>query len=320
MAIIRRREFLKGAGTLGVAGLLARGLAGSESSAASPLSRFKLGAISDGFAPDFEEALKIMKGYGLGWVEIRNVWGTYNTDASFAQVQRIKDLLGKYEFKVSVVDTALFKCALPGTKPVENEKDVYPYSGQMDLLQRAIERAHAFGTDKLRGFTFWRVAEPEKLFPRVAEELEKAAEIARRAGVRLGIEDEGSCNVGTGRELADLLKMVRAPNVGANWDVGNGLWQGEIPFPAGYEVLPKNRIWHLHVKGVECKSGLGNCDETFADQGQVDLLGQFRALLRDGYQETVSLECEFDAPGCSHLETTQRSLEGLLKVTARALA
>jgi sugar phosphate isomerase/epimerase len=190
----------------------------------------------------------------------------------------------------------------------------------MDLLQRAIERAHAFGTDKLRGFTFWRVPEPEKLFPRVAEELEKAAEVARRAGVRLGIEDEGSCNVGTGRELAGLLKMVRAPNVGATWDVGNGLWQGEAPFPAGYEVLPKNRIWHLHVKGVECKSGLANCDETFADQGQVDLLGQFRALLRDGYQETVSLECEFEAPGCSHLDTTRRSLEGLLKVMASALA
>ena len=288
--------------------------------AKSPLRRFKLGAISDGFSQDFEEALKIMKGYGLGWVEIRNVWGTYNTEASPAQIQRIKDLLAKYEFKVSTVDTALFKCALPGTKPVEDAQDVYPYSGQMDLLQRAIERAHAFGTDKLRGFTFWRVPEPEKLFPRVAEELEKAAEIARRAGVRLGIEDEGSCNVGTGRELAGLLKMVRAPNVGATWDVGNGLWQGEAPFPAGYEVLPKNRIWHLHVKGVECKSGFTNCDETFADQGQIDLLGQFRALVRDGYQETVSLECEFEAPGRSHLETTRRSLEGLLKVMASALA
>ena len=320
MAIIRRRDFLKGAGTLGAAGLLARGLAGSESSAASPLSRFKLGAISDGFSQDFEEALKIMKGYGLGWVEIRNVWGTYNTEASPAQIQRIKDLLAKYEFKVSTVDTALFKCALPGTKPVEDAKDVYPYSGQMDLLQRAIERAHAFGTDKLRGFTFWRVPEPEKLHARIAEELEKAAEIARRAGVRLGIEDEGSCNVGTGRELAGLLKMVRAPNVGATWDVGNGLWQGEAPFPAGYEVLPKNRIWHLHVKGVEYKSGFTNCEETFADQGQIDLLGQFRALLRDGYQETVSLECEFEAPGRSHLETTRRSLEGLLRVMASALA
>jgi hypothetical protein len=44
------------------------------------------------------------------------------------------------------------------------------------------------------------------------------------------------------------------------------------------------------------------------------LAGQFRALLRDGYQETMSLECEFKAPGLTHLETTKRSLEGLLKL------
>jgi len=320
MAIIRRRDFLKGAGTLCAADLLARKLGALDRPAPSPLRRFKLGAISDGFSQDFEEALKIMKGYGLAWVEIRNLWGTYNTEASPAQIQRLKDLLAKYEFKVSTVDTALYKCALPGTKPIEDAKDIYPYPAQMDLLKRAIERAHAFGTDKLRGFTFWRVAEPEKLYMRIAEELEKVAEVARRAGVRIMLEDEGSCIVGTGRELARLLKAVAAPNVGANWDVGNGLWHGEAPFPEGYQALPKNRIWHLHVKGVQCNSGFKNCDETFADQGQIDLLAQFRALVRDRYQETISLECEFEAPGRSHLETTRRSLEGLLKVMARALA
>jgi sugar phosphate isomerase/epimerase len=260
-----------------------------------------------------------MKGYGLRWVEIRNVWGIYNTEASSAQIARLKELLVKYEFKVSVVDTALFKCALPGTRPAEDAKDVYPYAEQMDLLKRASDRAHAFGTDKLRGFAFWRVAEPEKLYPRIAEELERAAEVARRAGVRLMIEDEGSCNVGTGRELALLLKNVAASNVGANWDVGNGCWHGEAPFPTGYEALPKQRLWHLHVKGVQCASGFKDCQETFADQGQIDLLGQFRALVRDGYQETISLECEFEAPGLSHQETTRRSLEGLLKVMASAL-
>jgi len=187
------------------------------------------------------------------------------------------------------------------------------------LLKRASDRAHAFGTDKLRGFTFWRVAEPAKLYPRIAAELERAAEVARGAGLRLVLEDEGSCNVGTGRELALLLKHVAAPNVGVNWDVGNGCWHAEAPFPTGYEALPKQRLWHLHVKGVECASGFKDCQETFADQGQIDLRGQFRALVRDGYRETVSLECEFEAPGLSHQETTRRSLEGLLKVMASVL-
>jgi sugar phosphate isomerase/epimerase len=261
-----------------------------------------------------------MKGYGLSWVEIRNVWGVYNTEASPAQIQRMKSLLTKYGFKVSVIDTALYKCALPGTRPIGGEKDLYPYSEQMDLLKRAIDRAQKLGSRKLRGFTFWRVAEPKKIFLRIAEELSKATELAQGAGMRLLIEDESICNAGTGHELASILKMAPLPNLGANWDVGNGYWNGEVSFPDGYNALDKKRIWHVHVKGVQCEPGFKNCQETYADLRQIDLAGQFRALIRDGYQETISLECEFKAKGLSHLETTKRSLQGLLKVIEAALS
>jgi sugar phosphate isomerase/epimerase len=187
------------------------------------------------------------------------------------------------------------------------------------LLKRAIERAHALGTDKIRGFTFWRVAEPDKLRERIAEELRKAAEVAKSAGMRLVIEDEGACNGGTGHEVAAILNTVSASNLGANWDVGNGCWHGEVSFPSGYEALGAKRIWHMHLKGVSCDAGFKNCRETFPDQGQIDLVGQFRRLAQDGYQETMSLECEFQAPGLTHLETTKRAMEGLLKVMANSL-
>jgi len=304
---MQRRTFVRGLGIL-------CGSAVCGSSATQPLGRVKLGAISDGFSQDFEQALKIMKGYGLSWVEIRNVFGVYNTEASPSQIQRIKDLLGKYEFQVSVIDSALYKCALPGTKLLKSEKDIYPYSAQMDLLKRASDRAHALGADKIRAFTFWRVANPEQISGRIAEELEKAAEVASRAGMRLVIENEEACNAATGRELAGILKLAPAPNLGVNWDVGNGYWGGEASFPDGYNALDKKRIWHMHLKGVTCENNLKNCAETFAGQGQIDLAGQFRQLRRDGYQGTMSLECEFVASGLTHLRTAERSLEGLLKL------
>ncbi len=304
---MNRRTFLK---TLG----LAYGSASLAATATPALSRFKLGAISDGFSDDFEQALKIMKGYGLSWVEIRQVFGIYNTEASSAQVQRLKDLVSQYGFRVSVIDSALYKCTLPGTKPVKSEKDPYGYAGQMDLLKRACDRAHALGADKIRGFTFWRVAEPGTLWERIAEELGKAADVANRAGMRLVIENEESCNAATGHELAKVFALAPARNLGVNWDVGNGYSQGEVSYPGGYNALDKTRIWHMHLKGIKCHAGLKNCSETFAGAGQVDLLGQFRALLKDGYNETMSLECEFKAPGLTHLETTKRSLEGLLRV------
>jgi len=288
--------------------------------ALSPLSRFKLGAISDGFSPDFEQALKTMKSYGLTWVEIRQVYGIYNTETSSAQIQQIKNLLDKYEFRVSVIDSALYKCTLPGTKPVVGEKDSYPYAGQMDLLKRACERAHAFGAAKIRGFSFWRVAEPGKLTERIATELGKAAEVANAAGMRLVIENEETCNAATGRELARVLAEAPAANLGANWDVGNGYWQGEASFPDGYNALDKKRIWHAHLKGVHCGGNFQNCSETLAGKGQNDLVGQFKSFLQDGYHETMSLECEFELPGVSHLETSERSLASLLRAMTAAVS
>src|SRR5437899_7365949 len=245
---MQRRTFLKCAGVLPASAWLDS----FDASGAAPTGRFKLGVISDEFSQDFEEALRTMRGFGLQWVEIRTVWGAYNTEASPAQVQRLKDLLDKYQFRVSVVDTALYKCNLPGTENVVKEKDAYPYPQQMDLLSRAIDRAQALGTDKLRVFAFWRVADPERHYPRIAEELAKAAEVAEKARMRLALEDEGSCNVGSGHELAAMLKLVPAANLGANWDVGNGYWHGEVSYPAGYAALDKNRIWHMHLKDVRC--------------------------------------------------------------------
>jgi sugar phosphate isomerase/epimerase len=316
---MKRRVFLSNAASLAASALLLPTPANLFGETGAPLKRFKLGVISDGLSPDFETALKIMKSYGISWVEIRMVWDIYNTELSAQQIRQLKDLLDKYEFRCSQVDTALFKCTLPGTHPSVNITTPYPYAEQMDLLKRASERAHAWGTDKIRIFTFWRVAEPQKISGRISDELHKAAEVARASGIRLAIENEETANVATGHELAAMLKTLPA-NAGANWDIGNGLWQGEIPYPNGYKALNPKRIWHMHLKGAQCAPALKNCEETTSTEGQINLKGQLQALLRDDYQGTMSLECEFTAPGLTHQQTTQRSLEGLLKVMSAAVA
>ncbi|MDR3674689.1 MAG: sugar phosphate isomerase/epimerase [Acidobacteriota bacterium] len=308
---MNRRKFMNTAGILTGSAWLMESAASLSYATLSPPKQFKVAVISDGLSPDFETALKIMKGYKIPWVEIRSVWGKYNTEASPEQIQRLKELLDQYEIRCSQVDTALFKCKLPGTQTLGAGTGVYPYAEQMDLLKRASDRAHAWGSDKLRIFTFWRVAEPGKIFGRISEEVQKAAEVARSVGIRLVIENEDATNVGTVHELARMLATLPS-NVGANYDIGNGLWLGEVPYPDGYKTLDPKRIWNIHMKGVQCAPNFKDCKETFAGQGQIDLEGQLRALLRDGYQGILSLECEFKPPDLSQTETTRRSLEGLL--------
>lgn len=311
---MHRRQFLTTIGAASGSVCLLR-----PSTQITPPPQFNVGAITDGFSQDFEEALKVMKSYGLRWVEIRQVFGIYNTDASPAQVRLMKDLVSRYGFRVSVIDSAFYKCTLPGTKPIVSEKDTYPYGQQMDVLKRAFDKAHALGTDKVRIFTFWRVQNPATIADRIAAELQKATELAKNSGIRLVIENEEACNAATGHELAKTLAMVPAPNLGANWDVGNGYVEGEASYPDGYDALDKTRIWHMHLKGMSCRSGLTACTENIAGHGQNDLVGQFKALLRDHYQGTMSVECEFEAPGLTHIETTKRSVEGILRAMNAAV-
>ncbi len=184
---MHRRSFLQTLGALSGSACLLR---------SSPASPFKVGAITDGFSQDFGDALRVMKSYGLHWVEIRQVFGIYNTDASPEQVRSMKELVRQYGFRVSVIDSAFYKCTLPGTAPIVKEKDTYPYKQQMDVLKRAFDRAQDFGTDKVRIFTFWRVSQPQTVFDRTADELRKATEVAKASGIRLVIENEEACNVG----------------------------------------------------------------------------------------------------------------------------
>lgn len=316
---MNRRGFIATAGFLAAAGWMVKSTAGLCAAPASVPKPFKLAVITDGLSQDFETALKIVNSYKIKWVEIRTVWGKYNTEASPEQVRRLRELLSSYEIRCSQVDTALFKCTLPGTTTLGAGTPVYPYSEQMELLKRAIDRAHAWGTDQLRIFTFWRVAEPGKIYGRISEEVEKAAEVAKSDGVRLVIENEDETNVGTVHELARMLATLPS-NVGANYDIGAPLWLGEIPYPDGYKALDPKRIWNVHLKGAQCAPGFKDCHETFADQGQIDLKGQLQAFLRDSYGGTMSLECEFTAPGLSQTKTTTRSLDGLLKVISAAVA
>ncbi|MFB3921697.1 MAG: sugar phosphate isomerase/epimerase family protein [Terriglobia bacterium] len=315
-----RRSFLGRLAGLGGTALMA-GRSVARGEATSPaLKRFKLGSITDEWSQDFEDALKGMKRYGLHWVEIRTLWNIYNTETTPEQLRQMKDLLAKYEFRVSVLDTAVYKCTLPGTKPVTSEKDPYPYSGQMDLLKRGMERAHALSANTIRVFAFWRVAKPAEQFPRIAEELSKAADVARGGGFRLVLENESICNVATGAEQARMMQLVPAANFGMNWDIGNGYWQGETSYPDGYTPLPKKRIWHMHLKDVKCAPQYKDCNTAVVGTGQVKLLEQLRALVRDGYDGTMSLEPEYEDKTTSHREATERSLQALLKLMEAALA
>src|SRR6185295_17087357 len=133
------------------------------------------------------------------------------------------------------------------SKRLEGESE--RFGRRMDDLRTAIRNSHILGCDLLRIFTGSRVAEPESLYPRIVDVIGEMTLVAEKEKVRLLIENEGSCNIGTSAELTKLLKLIPNKWVGINWDSLNGLALKENPFPDGYDVLPKKRIGNVQIKG-----------------------------------------------------------------------
>lgn len=312
--MIRRREFVAG----GATALL---LSAARLRAAD-LSQFNLGVITDEVSQDFEKALIWAKGFGLEWVELRFLWNKYVIDLNADEVEQAKALLAKHGLRVSVIDSPYFKTLLPGTESrFLDKKDPLQggYAKQEKVLEHAIARAKDFGTGKIRIFAFLRVVDPKTVFDQVARELQKTADYAKQEGIRLVLENEFTCNVATGVEGAEMLKAVPSPALGFNWDPGNAFEAGELkPFPDGYVPLDKKRLWHMHLKDAqENPNGSGPLWQPVGG-GKIDYVGQFRALLKDGYSGTMSLETHYLNAAKNKEASSRESMDGILDVIRNA--
>ena len=276
---------------------------------ALPLDRIKLGITTDEIDDDVLTAANFLRDHGLKWAEVRNIWGPYNTSQPIEKVKEAVRIFDEHGIRVSIEGTGFFKISLPPETP-EGQKKL---DDQWKLLDASLERARAFGTDKLRIFSFMLgrgEQTSERSNERVAELLREAARRAK--GFRLAVENIGGGHVGTGAQTADLLKRVAENNVGINWDPNNAGEMGEQSFPDGYRKLDPARIFHVHLRDYKHQDG--KVVWTAVGAGEFDNLGQIRALLKDGYKETFTLETHWREPGKTKTYATETSLAGLLKV------
>jgi sugar phosphate isomerase/epimerase len=179
-----------------------------------------------------------------------------------------------------------------------------------------MERAKLFGADKLRVFGFTLAIGGATVSPavygRIYELITEAARRAKMRGLRLALENVGGSYIWSGAESADLLKHVKADNVGLTWDPNNAASKGERPYPDGYRKLDPARIWHVHVRDYK-HNAEGKVDWAPVGGGEFDNLSHIRALLKDGYRETFTLETHWRGPD-GKAASSATSLKGLLKV------
>ena len=318
VSFLSRRRFLADAGVSLAVCAIPQVLRASV--ATSP---FRIAVINDEISQDFERACAVAAEFGMKWIELRGMWNKNIIDLDAKEIAESQRLLKKYDLHVTDIASPLFKVDWPGApkskfSPKHDQFNAnYGFDQQDEVLEKSIAMAKAFKTDRVRCFDFWRLDDQKPYRAEINERLRKAAEKAGKQDIILVLENEPSCNTGTGKEAAEALAAVQHPSFLLNWDPGNAVELGEIPYPGGYELLPKARIGHCHCKNAVKKGE--KYEWAPVGTGIVDWAGQFKAFKKDGYRFAVSLETHWRGAGTPEASTRQ-SWAGMKEALQKAYA
>jgi L-ribulose-5-phosphate 3-epimerase len=313
-----RREFLSGLGRMAAAAAFPS-IAGFASTDSAMKSAFRIAVINDEITQDFGRACEIAsKEFGMEWIELRGMWNKNLLKLDAKEVEEARRILEKYRLRVTDIASPLFKVDWPSApkskySPKRDQFNAdFTFDQQDEVLERSIELAKAFQTDRVRCFDFWRLDDQAAYRAAMNEKLRDAAAKAAKKNVILLLENEPACNTATAAEAAKVLAAVTSSNLLLNWDPGNAAEQDEKPYPDGYDLLPKNRIGHCHCKDTLKKPDGKGYQWAAMGQGIIDWVGQFKALKRDGYHLAVSLETHWRGAGTPE-ESTRQSWAGMKK-------
>jgi sugar phosphate isomerase/epimerase len=256
------------------------------------------------------------KEFGMQWVEVRGLWNKNLMDLTSTEIAQAQGIVKKYGLRVTDIASPLFKVDWPGApkSPYSPKHDQFNanfgFEQQGEVLEKCVEMAKAFQTDRVRGFDFWRLEDQKPYREAINAKLKEAAAALGKRNLNFVLENEFACNTATGAEAAQTLAAVTASNFVLNWDPGNAAARGEIPFPNGWELLPKSRIGHCHCKDIKMKSGGEGFEWMPVGKGTIDWVGQFRALKEVGYKLGVSLETHWGGGGTPE-ESSRQSWAGM---------
>lgn len=297
--------------------LLAGAIAAPAVFAKNKIDHSRISAITDEIARSPEDAIAFAHQYGLKWLELRDIPGRKGQNYFLAGEAVVSEAARQFKLAgvgISFLNTNLLKFGMPGTEPVRRtpeapevrEKRLAREQARWEQreqdLRKCIRSAQILGCRYLRVFTFSRVAEPEGLFPRIAEVVNSFARIAGAEGVELLVENESSCNVAKCSELAAFLKLVPSKAAGINWDAMNGQSLKEPPLPEGFGMLPASRIHNVQIKG-----------RTVLDYPEkLDWAAIFRALEKAGYRGKVGLETHIF--GETQVAKSHESMRAILQI------
>lgn len=238
-------------------------------------------AASD-VSQDFETAIELGHEWGIRDFELRHVFLKRVPDISDEEELRIIQTIKEYNVNITAISPGLFKIPLIPQK-LKNHLEV--------RLPASFRLAEKLKTNMIivMGVLKRKGERREEVIPKVVDILQKASKRAQKAGIILALENEGDCWVATGKETAEIVKMIDSPALRVNWDPGNAFAFGENPYPEGYNHV-KDYIVNVHIKDAVIDNKTNLKKYVVLGEGKVGWYSQVKALKNNGYEGFLSLE------------------------------
>jgi len=136
----------------------------------------------------------------------------------------------------------------------------------------------------------------EEMWSNVTYFLKAVVPVAEQSGVRLALHpndppapmSRGSGQImGTVAGWKRLIDIVRSPANGITFDCGVTREMGEDPVAVCRYFASRDRINHMHFRNVRVRKPYEGYAEVFPDEGQVDMFGVMKELVRQKYTRTI---------------------------------
>ena len=266
----------------------------------------RISGFADEIADDLDEQLDVLESAGIDRLDLRNVWGENLLDLSGERLVDLEATLDARGFTVTSIGSPIGKVGVAD-----------PLEPHMERLDRALELADRFDTDRVRVFSYY-VPEDDDPADHRAEVLRRtraAVDRAERADVTLVLENEKDIYGDTPGRVRDLLTAVDSPHLRAVFDPANYLEIGVRPYPdALLQVV--EYVDQVHVK-----------DARFGERGGIEPPGEgdgrlpetLAALHDRGFAGPFSLEPHLAMAGSNYgysgpegFRTAADALQGIL--------
>ena len=197
-------------------------------------SHVLLSALADESAFDLMavEQFTAMAALGLEYYSLRFIdvgKGIKNVmNLTKSEIQKVRRLEDRYGLNVASIASPIGKVKLVD-QPDGTKNKFVPFKKylQKDVAE-ACERAHAFETKLIRGFSFYppKGESPEHFLEQAVDQIGQIAECCHRSDLTFGLEVEANLVGQNGMLLAEIHRRVNHPALVLVFDAANLLVQG----------------------------------------------------------------------------------------------